>query len=99
MTVKNALLTSFRLFVDLTTTHLTLYFEYADGSQQAGPFKLSDRLLRALANVAGERTLTEVRNVPCRVLVDDNGEIVAFAHFTREPWHNFEQPNSEGEEK
>lgn len=36
---RNALLTSADLFVDESTIHVTLHFEYADGTQQAGPFR------------------------------------------------------------
>lgn len=87
MTIKNALLNSVVLFVDLTTIHLTLHFTYADGTQKAGPLKLTDDLLIALASVADEREISKIKDKPCRVEIGAvHGEIVSFSHFLRDDW-------------
>jgi hypothetical protein len=100
MTTKNALLTSVKLFVDLTTIHVTLHFKYAnDFTQIAGPLAVSDAVLRALADVTGEREVLKIANSPCRVQVADSSrlaggdEIVAFGHFLNEIWYQLTQPH------
>lgn len=80
--IVNALLKSVEVFVDITTTHVTLHFEYANNtSQKAGPYKQVLLILRNLSDVINERSLDNFKNKPCRVERDGTGEIVRIGHF------------------
>lgn len=90
--VKNAVLTSICIFADLTTVHVTLFFEY-DGevTQKAGPIPVTADVLARLSSVAGEREILKIANKPCRVrLQKTNGrdyvEVVSVGHFIRDEW-------------
>jgi uncharacterized protein YabE (DUF348 family) len=91
MKIKNALLTSVTLFVDLTTIHVTLHFTYAgDAIQSAGPHKATNELLRAVTDATDERDICKITNKPCRVQIDDDRDvIVAIAHFLNDTWFRF----------
>ena len=86
---KNALLKSVMLFVDLTSIHVTLHFDYADGSQLAGPFKISEELLRNISQTTGEREWSKIANKPVRVEINLDGSILSMGHFLREEWFTF----------
>lgn len=86
---KNALLKSVVLFVDVTSIHVTLHFEYADGTQQAGPFTINSDLLRAISQATDEREWSKITNRAVRVGRKANGEIASMSHFLRDEWFTF----------
>ena len=87
---KNALLKSADLFVDMSTIHVTLHFEYANGSQKAGPFQVNDNLLRKISEATDEREWSKITNKPVRVgQRNPGGEIISMSHFLRDEWFTF----------
>lgn len=86
---QNALLKSVVLFVDLTSIHVTLYFDYADGSQVAGPFTINSDLLRAISQATDEREWSKITNRAVRVGRRADGSITSMSHFLRDEWFTF----------
>ena len=86
---QNALLKSVVLFVDVTTIHVTLYFDYTDGSQVAGPFAISSDLLRAVSRATDEREWSKISNKAVRVGRKADGSIASMSHFLRDEWFTF----------
>lgn len=86
--VENATLTSIRIYVDLTTTHVTLDFNLPDGpARKCGPHLLTDDLLRTLSHVVDEPEVLKMTDKPCRVRLRNGGvEIIGVGHFLREEW-------------
>jgi hypothetical protein len=90
MMTKTALLKTVDIFVDVATIHVTLHFEYSDGTQQAGPYDLTNKLLRDIACIADEREVFKIKDKPCRVHLKPINtmqfEIVSIGHFLRDDW-------------
>ncbi len=85
--IVNALLKSVEVFVDITTTHVTLHFEYAaQAAQKAGPYKNVINILRGVSDIIDERSLNNLKNKPCRVERNGTGEIVKIGHFLEDKW-------------